>query len=488
MFKNIFDNKIGERLTTINTSSKSAMEWMGKYTQQINITDKIQQINESQLLKNPISTQVAAAATSLAQNNTIINNINNNINPNANPNSNNNNQSELENSMSSNSLSNNINTNLNNNNKISQKEAEILSKAIETNTTQETENKPKKSEPIFNIFNKANKTDPSQQQQPQQKEQMQSTQNGTEDNIDYEQHLKKVSEEVMNNQPTKANNEKKSKGRRNSASHSNGIDDVDYYITARALLSRQSTEMTSSFPSKAFHGKLNSQTIEIPGLNVKVVRYKNIENDIGKIDPNLYRNYSSSKGADANAASSKGKLFFSLRYNEDIGSFSVNINKAEIDKGSGGAQTSSGSTLSLHNRASFRQSLSTPNSPQVSRMDTYVKIQLLPDKKRKYQTKIQRKTSNPVFEETFYFATPFNELQNRTLYLAVYEFGRFLKHELIGAIRINELHLIKDINTQDVEFIRNLQNLAEVNNFFKCIFFKCQQKPIIMFLRNVFRY
>ncbi len=57
MFKNIFDNKIGERLTTINTSSKSAMEWMGKYTQQINITDKIQQINESQLLKNPISTQ-----------------------------------------------------------------------------------------------------------------------------------------------------------------------------------------------------------------------------------------------------------------------------------------------------------------------------------------------------------------------------------------------------------------------------------------------
>jgi Ca2+-dependent lipid-binding protein len=166
----------------------------------------------------------------------------------------------------------------------------------------------------------------------------------------------------------------------------------------------------------------------------------------------------------------------------------VNINKAEIDKGSGGAQTSSGSTLSLHNRASFRQSLSTPNSPQVSRMDTYVKIQLLPDKKRKYQTKIQRKTSNPVFEETFYFATPFNELQNRTLYLAVYEFGRFLKHELIGAIRINELHLIKDINTQDVEFIRNLQNLAEVNNFFKCIFFKCQQKPIIMFLRNVFRY
>ena len=33
--------------------------------------------------------------------------------------------------------------------------------------------------------------------------------------------------------------------------------------------------------------------------------------------------------------------------------------------------------------------------------DPYVKIYLLPDKKRKQETKVHRKTLNPVFNETF---------------------------------------------------------------------------------------
>lgn len=35
--------------------------------------------------------------------------------------------------------------------------------------------------------------------------------------------------------------------------------------------------------------------------------------------------------------------------------------------------------------------------------DPYVKIYLLPDKKKKYQTKVQRKTLNPEFNEMFVF-------------------------------------------------------------------------------------
>jgi len=35
--------------------------------------------------------------------------------------------------------------------------------------------------------------------------------------------------------------------------------------------------------------------------------------------------------------------------------------------------------------------------------DPYVKVYLLPDKKKKFQTKVQRKTLNPVFNETFLF-------------------------------------------------------------------------------------
>lgn len=35
--------------------------------------------------------------------------------------------------------------------------------------------------------------------------------------------------------------------------------------------------------------------------------------------------------------------------------------------------------------------------------DPYVKLHLLPDRKKKYQTKVHRKSLNPVFNETFIF-------------------------------------------------------------------------------------
>ncbi|TNN04776.1 Synaptotagmin-1, partial [Schistosoma japonicum] len=35
--------------------------------------------------------------------------------------------------------------------------------------------------------------------------------------------------------------------------------------------------------------------------------------------------------------------------------------------------------------------------------DPYVKVFLLPEKKKKYETKVHRKTLNPVFNETFVF-------------------------------------------------------------------------------------
>lgn len=35
--------------------------------------------------------------------------------------------------------------------------------------------------------------------------------------------------------------------------------------------------------------------------------------------------------------------------------------------------------------------------------DPYVKVYLLPDKKKKFETKVHRKTLNPVFNESFTF-------------------------------------------------------------------------------------
>uniref|UniRef100_A0A4W5ME75 Synaptotagmin n=1 Tax=Hucho hucho TaxID=62062 RepID=A0A4W5ME75_9TELE len=68
--------------------------------------------------------------------------------------------------------------------------------------------------------------------------------------------------------------------------------------------------------------------------------------------------------------------------------------------------------------------------------DPYVKLYLLPDKKRKFETKVHRKTLNPTFNETFTFKVPYSELGGRTLVMTVYDFDRFSKHDSIGALRV----------------------------------------------------
>ena len=40
--------------------------------------------------------------------------------------------------------------------------------------------------------------------------------------------------------------------------------------------------------------------------------------------------------------------------------------------------------------------------------DPFIKIYLLPDEKKKFETKICRKTLNPVFDETFIFKVCYN--------------------------------------------------------------------------------
>ncbi|XP_056263823.1 synaptotagmin Va isoform X2 [Pseudoliparis swirei] len=68
--------------------------------------------------------------------------------------------------------------------------------------------------------------------------------------------------------------------------------------------------------------------------------------------------------------------------------------------------------------------------------DPYVKVYMLPDKKKKFETKIQRKNLCPVFNETFTFKIPYSELGGQTLVLQVFDFDRFGKHDVIGEIKI----------------------------------------------------
>ena len=60
--------------------------------------------------------------------------------------------------------------------------------------------------------------------------------------------------------------------------------------------------------------------------------------------------------------------------------------------------------------------------------DPYVKVYMLPDKKKKFETKVHRKTLNPVYNETFTFKVPYNEIVTKTLIFAVFDFDRYEFH------------------------------------------------------------
>ncbi|XP_028303123.1 synaptotagmin-2-like isoform X2 [Gouania willdenowi] len=68
--------------------------------------------------------------------------------------------------------------------------------------------------------------------------------------------------------------------------------------------------------------------------------------------------------------------------------------------------------------------------------DPYVKVFILPDKKKKYDTKVHKKTLNPVFNETFVFKIAYEELGGKTLCMSVYDYDRFSKHDVIGEVKL----------------------------------------------------
>ncbi|XP_046882435.1 synaptotagmin-2-like [Hypomesus transpacificus] len=87
--------------------------------------------------------------------------------------------------------------------------------------------------------------------------------------------------------------------------------------------------------------------------------------------------------------------------------------------------------------------------------DPYVKVFVLPDKKKHQSTKVQKKNLNPVFNESFVFKIPYEELGPKTLVMSVYDYDRFSKHDIIGEVKLpmNTLDL-----GQPIEEWRDLEN------------------------------
>ncbi|XP_060803939.1 synaptotagmin 1 isoform X2 [Amyelois transitella] len=89
--------------------------------------------------------------------------------------------------------------------------------------------------------------------------------------------------------------------------------------------------------------------------------------------------------------------------------------------------------------------------------DPYVKVYLLPDKKKKFETKVHRKTLSPVFNETFVFKNvPYADAMNKTLVFAIFDFDRFSKHDQIGEVKVP---LCQVDLAQTIEEWRELQSV-----------------------------
>ncbi|KAL0968133.1 hypothetical protein UPYG_G00262800 [Umbra pygmaea] len=68
--------------------------------------------------------------------------------------------------------------------------------------------------------------------------------------------------------------------------------------------------------------------------------------------------------------------------------------------------------------------------------DPYVKIYLTPHKSKTFETKVYRKSLNPVFDEHFKFQIDKAELNESTIVMKVFDFNRFSKHDILGELKI----------------------------------------------------
>ncbi|XP_048401072.1 synaptotagmin-9b isoform X1 [Stegostoma tigrinum] len=176
--------------------------------------------------------------------------------------------------------------------------------------------------------------------------------------------------------------------------------------THNTRMHRQVTEPTSSSRHNSIRRQLN---LSNPDFDIQQYQRQEKPMDIGRIKPELYKQRSVDTDDGRRNNRTCGKLNFVLKYDCDLEQLIVKIHKA----------------------------VNLPAKDFSGTSDPYVKIYLLPDRKTKHQTKVHRKTLNPVFDEAFLFSVPYNELANRKLHFSVYDFDRFSRHDVIGQVAVD---------------------------------------------------
>lgn len=162
---------------------------------------------------------------------------------------------------------------------------------------------------------------------------------------------------------------------------------------------------------------------------------------LGRLKPELYKQRSLEGDEGGRRSGGCGRLHFILKFDCDLEQLIVKIHKAE----------------------------DLPAKDFSGTSDPYVKIYLLPDRKTKHQTKVHRKTLNPVFDEVFLFPVAYSELPTRKLHFSVYDFDRFSHHDIIGQVVVDNFLDLVDF-PRETKLCREIQYVSSVSqNFFYMI-------------------
>lgn len=155
---------------------------------------------------------------------------------------------------------------------------------------------------------------------------------------------------------------------------------------------------------------------------------------IGRIQPELYQQKDPESEDSSKNGSSKncGSINFSLKYDYENEALLVNVLKA----------------------------VDLPAKDLCGTSDPYVKVYLLPDRK-KFQTRVHRKTLNPTFGETFQFPVPYDQLAVRKLHMSVFDFDRFSRHDMIGEVVLENLFEVSDLSRETAMW-RDIQYATSV--------------------------
>uniref|UniRef100_A0A4W5NM25 Synaptotagmin 6 n=1 Tax=Hucho hucho TaxID=62062 RepID=A0A4W5NM25_9TELE len=204
----------------------------------------------------------------------------------------------------------------------------------------------------------------------------------------------------------------------------------EHFMRRTQRMQRQATEPASSSRHSSFKRHLPRQMQSISlDLGNDYLDEDEQPTSIGRIKPELYRQKTLDTDESAKNSNAKncGKINFSLKYDYENEALLVNILKA----------------------------FDLPAKDLCGSSDPYVKIYLLPDRK-KFQTRVHRKTLNPTFDESFQFPVPYDELAVRKLHMSVFDFDRFSRHDMIGEVVVDNLVETSDLS-RETDIWRDIQ-------------------------------